>query len=96
LDNHSSRDHLRKVYFGELYWADSIGERENNSVFIPTGEKILIKKRAQPPNVFQKPVYKQADINEIEENHYEKIDFQSQPTLAEFLWESDSLEPVKI
>ena len=91
LDNHSSRDHLRKVYFGELYWADSIGERENNSVFIPTGEKILIKKRVQPPNIFQKPIYKQSDINEIEENYYEKINFQSQPTLAEFLWESDSL-----
>ena len=91
LDNHFSPDHLRHAYFGEMYWADNIDGEEKNSVYVPTGKKKIIKRGIQIHDVFKNPDYRREDIGgKIEEELDDRLYFESEPTLLEYLWESDS------
>lgn len=87
---HSSIDRLRNVYFGELYWADNFYEYEDNSISIPTG---LIKKstRIIEFNDLRSGTYSLDQVGEnIKVSYPEKLTFEAENTLAEYLWESNS------
>ena len=91
LDNHFLPEKLYQTYFGELYWADNIGEYEDESVSIPTGNKTIIKRYIQIYDLFRDNGVSDKHIGEeIEEEVDERIPFQSAPTLVEYLWESNS------
>lgn len=90
-DIHVSRDHSRNSYFGELYWADTIPDSEKNDVYIPTGEKITYKRKRTIHDIFRDKQYKrEEDDLEIEETSDKTISFNSEATLIDYLWESDS------
>lgn len=90
LDVHFSPDRLRNTYFGELYWADNIIEMPKDSISIPTGENIVVKRRLGRYD-FLKDNNDNRVGNEIEETQSERLRFDSEPTLVEYLWESDSI-----
>lgn len=91
-DNHYSPDHLSRTYFGELYWGDNIAEYEDFNLYIPTGKKVIIKRIVQREDIFQESDYGREDIGkEVEEEHDERLNFQSESTLVEYLWESHSI-----
>lgn len=91
LDINFSPDQLSQTYFGELYWADNIIEMPNDSIAIPTGEKIVYKRSINPNKILQDIYYSQEDVGkEIEETHPERLYFDSEPTLVEYFWESKS------
>lgn len=91
-DLHSSKDHLSSAYFGELYWADNMPRSSLDEVLIPTGKMINIKRRIGREDIF---VVNGSNIEDwgklIEESRPEKLRFNSEPTLVEYLWESDSV-----
>jgi hypothetical protein len=89
-DLHFSTDRLRNVYFGELYWADNFYEYEDTSISIPTG---LIKEstRIIDFNDLRSGTYSLDQVGEnIKVSYPEKLTFESENTLAEYLWESNS------
>ncbi|MDQ6764310.1 MAG: hypothetical protein M3015_17025, partial [Bacteroidota bacterium] len=92
LDVHISADHLRNVYFGELYWADSMSENEELSKsLLPTGNIVTIKTKISIEDTLHITGYRREDIGkEIEKIYPEKLHFESEPTLAYYLWESNS------
>lgn len=92
LDIHFSPDRISNAYFGELYWADNMVEMPENNISIPTGKNIVIKRRVGRNDILYSNEYSREDIGkEIEETHPEKFRFDSEPTLVEYLWESDSI-----
>jgi len=91
LDVHISREHSRNSYFGELYWADSVCVAEENDVYIPTGEKKYYKRETTIQDVIISDNLKKEDIGEeIDEVFDATLSFKSEPTLLDYLWESDS------
>jgi len=90
-DNHHSPDHLSRTYFGELYWADNIAENNIGSVSIPTGETKAIRLKIDHRDFSLGGKYKREDVGkEVEETIDERLYFESEPTLAEYIWESES------
>lgn len=89
LDIHYSPDRLRNTYFGELYWADNIIEMPMESIRIPTGEKIVVKRKLNRYDFLEDNNYDRVG-KEIKEIHTERLSFDSESTLVEYLWESDS------
>lgn len=88
---HFSVDRLRHVYFGELYWADSFYEDAEESVGIPTGNILTKKRKISYLDTIHSDCYEEEDIGkELNETYDEKLYFQSDPSLAEYLWESES------
>lgn len=91
LDVYISREHSRHSYFGELYWADSVSVAEENDVYIPTGEKKYYKRETTIHDVIISNSLKKEDIGEeIDEVSDATLSFKSEPTLLDYLWESDS------
>lgn len=91
LDLHISPDHLSNVYFGELYWADNMPEPSSETGSIPTGCNVKIKFKLDFQDTLNNDNYSYEDIGkEVEETHPERLHFESEPTLVEYLWESDS------
>jgi hypothetical protein len=85
-DNHFSPDHLNRTYFGELYWSDNIGENAYDNVSIPTGERGL-----SSFDIIHGDEYDEEDIGEeIKEEEEERFYFDSESTLVEYSWESES------
>jgi len=83
---------LSKVYFGELYWADTIPTLTPNDKNLPTDDEITIDYRIKPLDPLHFPdKYKREDVGKIinkkVKNH---IHFEYEPTIIEYLWESDS------
>jgi hypothetical protein len=90
-DIHVSRDHGRHSYFGELYWADTIPDSDKNKIYIPTGEKITYKRKRTIYDIFRDEKLTREDVSsEIEEISDATISFNSEATLIDYLWESDS------
>jgi hypothetical protein len=91
VDNHHSPDHLSRTYFGELYWADNIAENNIGGISVPTGEKVVNKFIVDKRDVSVAGKYKRGDVGkEVEETVDERLYFDSEPTLAEYIWESES------
>ncbi|MDI1307630.1 MAG: ATP-binding protein [bacterium] len=91
LDVHVSREHSRNSYFGELYWADSVPVAEENDVYIPTGEKIQYKRKRTIHDMFRDEKLNREDIGaEIDEISDARLSFNSEATLLDYLWESNS------
>lgn len=90
-DIHISRDHSRNSYFGELYWADTIPNSDKNDVYIPTGEKIKYKRKRTIHDIFRDEQFNRDEgDSEIEETSNKTISFNSEATLIDYLWESNS------
>jgi hypothetical protein len=91
LEAHISKEHLRHVYFGELYWADNFYEYETETVSIPTGEIVKQARKITSRDIMFGDKYRLDDEGkEVEETYYKKLEFQSERTLVEYLWETDS------
>jgi hypothetical protein len=90
-DVHFSADQLRNVYFGEMYWADNFLEQDLETIKIPTGVTVKRKKKISFMDTVYFEEYSEKDIGkEIEKIYPEKLHFLSEPTLSEYLWESNS------
>jgi hypothetical protein len=90
-DIHVSRDHSRNCYFGELYWADTIPDSDKDYIYISTGEKIKGKRKKTIYDIFRdKQFNREVDDSEIDEIRDIKISLNSEATLIDYLWETDS------
>ena len=81
---------LTRTYFGELYWADNIPDvlPVENTVYL--GTKRNVKRKLSILNIHREEEYwdkKEGDI--VEEVINDQIHFNSEPTIADYLWESD-------
>lgn len=83
-------DKLRHVYFGELYWADNIPEYELENISIPTGNLITKTKKVNYQDTWNDDFSKEDIGKEIQKTHPEKIVFESEASVSEYLWESNS------
>lgn len=91
FDIHVSREHLYNVYFGELYWADTNCTLEKNSIGIPNGKCIKKKRILGIYDIIRNDNFTEENVgDEIEENYMEHIWLNSESTLLDYLWESDS------
>lgn len=83
---------LSKVYFGELYWADTIPNLTPNDKNLPTDDEITIDYRIKPLDPLHFPdKYKREDVGKIiNKKVKDHIHFEYEPTIIEYLWESDS------
>jgi hypothetical protein len=91
MDIHASRDHINYAYFGELYWADNMMKSSLETIYIPTGKKISIKRRLGREDISLIGKFRRIDIGtEIEQTQPERLSFDSEPTLIEYSWESES------
>jgi len=89
-DIHMSPNYLYNVYFGELYWADTLPILKQTNEFIPNGlfkqEKKILNERD-----LNKLEYRKRKIGEeVIYDLPEKVDVNSEPTLMDFIWESNS------
>lgn len=90
-DIHIPHSSLSKAYFGEFYWADNMVEYSDSSVSIPTGEAIIITRKLNIQDIFLSDNLNSQDIGkETNETHPKNFNFDSEPTLVEYLWESDN------
>lgn len=81
---------LTRTYFGELYWADNIPDvlPVENTVYL--GTKRNVKRKLSILNIHREEEYwdkKEGDI--VEEVINDQIHFNCEPTIADYLWESD-------
>lgn len=90
MEVHYPLERLRHVYFGELYWADNFYEYESETISIPTGDSFKVKRIINFNDIMRFGRYDLGDEGkEVEETHAEKLFFQSEATLSEYLWESE-------
>lgn len=87
-----SNDHIRGTYFGELYWGDNVAQNSEPYVTIPTGRLTNIESILTPIDIFSRgEEYTIEDIGKtIRREEEEKIYFEAEATMAEFLWETNS------
>lgn len=83
---------LSKVYFGELYWADNIPSLVLNHKDLPIEENVETERMITPFDIIHHPEkYKKEDLNKsIKEKKKRRISFEFEPTLIDYLWESNS------
>ncbi|MCO6148946.1 ATP-binding protein [Flavobacterium sp. NRK1] len=88
----TSNSSLSKVYFGELYWADNIPPIVLNHSDLPTEEDVEIDHMVTPMDIFHYPEkYKEEDLNKfVKKIKKKRISFEYEPTLIDYLWESNS------
>ena len=86
------KDYIRRTYFGEMFWADNVAQNSENYVFIPTGKIIDVEKNLSVHDVlYSEGKFSYEDIGKvITEQREEKLQFQAESTISEFLWETDS------
>ncbi|WP_237275814.1 AAA family ATPase [Tenacibaculum ovolyticum] len=85
-----SPNNLSDVYFGELYWADSVPSTKTNSENFPTGTYEKGKKTLNKIDLRQDE-YKDKNIGDIiEYSRPVKINIETEPTLMDYRWESNS------
>ena len=90
-DFSTSGGNLTHVYFGELYWADSIPILELSTESISTGEKVTKEYTITPENYFDFPrEYRKEFGEKIQIERDEKLVFDALPAYMEYSWESDS------
>ncbi len=81
---------LSKVYFGELYWADSIPNLNKEKVFLPLDVYKKVKRIVRYQDVLRGDFNKEDIGKEIIQEEPEYINLTIQQTLIDYLWESDS------
>tara|TARA_R110000764_G_scaffold220861_1_gene309167 strand:+ start:46 stop:1593 length:1548 start_codon:yes stop_codon:yes gene_type:complete len=87
---HSS-DTLSKAYFGELYWADTVPTMKKDSKHIPLLGTTEITRKINHFEVRESGEFNFEDVGkEITETVHNTCYFEYEPTLINFLWESDS------
>ena len=89
-DIHISRDAIRHTYFGELYWADTMPSTSPDTITIPTGKMVKFLRTITPMMAIQEGYGYEQIGQKIEEEGMGRIQFDSEPSLSEYLWESDS------
>jgi hypothetical protein len=91
-DIHYSPDSIRHTYFGELYWGDTIALRPREQLTVATGLTRKRKHILRPMDIFRvDSEYTREDIGrEVEIDAEEQLRFESEPALADYLWETDS------
>ena len=89
-DIHSTSPYLYQVYFGELYWADSVPILKRNDVYIP----ISVRKETitlSSEDILLYDEYRNNVIGDVVEREIlGNRGVSSEPTLMEYRWESDS------
>lgn len=82
---------LSKVYFGELYWADNIPTMKKDSKSIPLPGTKEITRKINHFEVRESGKFNFEDVGkEVTETVNDTCYFEYEPTLIDFLWESDS------
>lgn len=82
---------LSKVYFGELYWADNVPTMKKDSKSIPLLGKKEITRKINHFEVRESGKFNFEDVGkEVTETVNDTCYFEYEPTLIDFLWESDS------
>lgn len=81
---------LSKVYFGELYWSDSIPNLNKEKVSLPLDVCKKVKKIVQHQDVLRGHFNKEDIGKEIIQEEPEYINLTIQQTLIDYLWESNS------
>ena len=89
-DIDASPSYLYDVYFGELYWADSVPSIKKNYNSFPTGKLIKGKKYLTARDLIQEKYKNYRVGNSINIDVSEKIGIETEPTLMDYRWESDS------
>lgn len=90
-DIYISRDHNRNSYFGELYWADNMNIYDKDVIYIPTNDKIRNHRNKTLENILiDKNHRREIPEEDIDEIRYKTVQFKSEPTLIDYLWESNS------
>lgn len=85
------KEHSRNKYFGELYWADAESIQEAYDINIPTEEKITYKRKREIYEILHDERLGYDNIDEeIEETSNVTFLFNSEATVIDYLWESDS------
>jgi hypothetical protein len=91
-DLHTDGGTLSHVYFGELYWADTIPELKYSTEGVETEETEVVNHRLSSMDVFygdkEYEGKKSGDIVQIKEN--KKVIFRSMPAVMDYLWETES------
>jgi hypothetical protein len=89
-DVHIDNDSVYGVYFGELYWADTMPDLTKYNVGIPTGKTITIERELSIREV----VRMEGSDNDIGKIITEEVDerflFEAEPTLLRYGWETNS------
>lgn len=81
---------ISRTYFGELYWADNIPDVFSNDNTIYLDEFEEVERPVSIYEILEKPEYrnlKPGDI--IKSNDKIQLHFNSEPTIADYLWETD-------
>jgi hypothetical protein len=88
----TSRSSLSKVYFGELYWADNIPTSILNHKDLPLDVDEELERMVTPFDIIHNPEkYNKNDLNKfIKITKKKRISFEHEPTLIDYLWESNS------
>ncbi|WP_417861397.1 hypothetical protein [Winogradskyella sediminis] len=89
-DIHISPNYLYDVYFGELYWADTIPKMKRNNVYIPTGKFTKSKRLLSQRDILETKFKGMKAGEEVPCDLPEKISAFSEPTLMDFIWETNS------
>lgn len=82
---------LSKTYFGELYWADTVPVIKKGIHNLPLDSTKVIKRKISFKEVRESGKFNYSDIGkEITETVNETCNFEYEPALMDFLWETDS------
>ncbi|MBU2948053.1 ATP-binding protein [Zobellia uliginosa] len=89
-DINVSPSYLYDVYFGELYWADSVPSMKRNFESFPTGKLVKEKKYLGKHDLI-KQEYEGFSLGDLVDIQIpEKIGIETEPTLMDYRWESNS------
>lgn len=89
-DVHISPSYLYRVYFGELYWADTIPDSKQYEEWVPNGEFTGVEKTLSKTDLYE-PEYAQNKVGDkVIYNRPDKIMVNSEPTLINYIWETNS------
>tara|TARA_R110000868_G_scaffold47341_2_gene155389 strand:- start:582 stop:4361 length:3780 start_codon:yes stop_codon:yes gene_type:complete len=82
---------MSKTYFGELYWADSIPIIKKESHYLPFTTTKEIERTIDVMEVRESGNFNYEDVGKVvKETVHETCYFDYEPTIMDFLWESDS------
>ena len=86
----ASPSYLYDVYFGELYWADSVPSIKKIFESFPTGRLVMGEKYLTNRDLIKKE-YKDFKTGKVVDAELpEKIGVETEPTLMDYRWESNS------
>ncbi len=84
------KDDLRHLYFGELYWLEISDDEKQELAHLPTGETGKRKKRVGPADLFSREIPAEKINTEIEVEYEKTLNVEVQPSLCEYIWETES------